>query len=439
MKEISDERVREAEQQVLGALLTGKDSVLLDVFDEIDPADLWRPADAEIADCIRRMSDRGEPVSPVTVGERLGAELRRVGGLSYLLELHGKAPITETAAYLAREIIRPASRLRQVTEVGHRLAALGESKLGEVDVDDVVGEAARLLDVASARQRLVQTTAEQDVWEAMGALETTTSTATPWRELTLTIGGWQPGCLYLVGARPAVGKSVVATNILLDVARRGMWAHLASVEMSKTEVYHRLLCDIASVNHELLVHRTLRKEHWSALGTAAKHIAGLPISVDENPSQRVADIRARCRALARRGTLGIVIVDYLQIMQGTERRGENRERIVAGISRSLKIMAKELHVPVVALSQLNRGPEQRADRMPQVSDLRESGGLEQDADGVLLLHRDEEEPGIMQMLVGKNRHGPAGKLLRLSWRGEFSRVEDYVAQPAVGSYYEEPA
>lgn len=435
----TDERARTAEQQVIGALLDGGQQTLLDVLEECSSADFYRPADVSIVECIERMHEQAEPISPVTVGERLGSELRRVGGLSYLLDLHGKAPvISSNAAYLARTIVRPASRLRTVCEVGHRLAALGENDLGTVDVDEVIDAGRGLLDAASAHLRRVETTAEQDVWEAMGALETDAAMPTPWGLLTTAIGGWMPGCLYVVGARPAVGKSVVGTNIVLDVARRGLQAHLASVEMSKTEVYHRLLCDVGSVDHSRLTHRTVSKDGWSALGVAAKHIASLPITVEDNPAQTVSDIRARARSLARKGRLGIIVVDYLQLMQ-SHRRGERREQEVAGFSRALKLLAKELQVPVVALSQLNRGPEGRHDKTPQMSDLRESGALEQDADGVILLHRDDEEPEIIQFIIAKNRHGPSGRHLKMTFRGEFSRVEDYIASPAIGSYYDESA
>jgi replicative DNA helicase len=433
-----DDRIRTAEQQVLGALLVGSERVILDVFEEVKPADFYRVTDGEIVECIHRMVDHNEPVSPVTVSERLGTELRRVGGMSYLLELHGKAPIpASNAAYLAREIVRPAAMLRIVRSVGHRLAALGEADVGSVDAPQILDAARGELD-AVVRDDVDESNVERDVWASMDSLEADGATPTPWRDLTLAIGGWMPGCLYIVGARPAIGKSVVGVDIGLDVARRGLTAHLANVEMSKNEIYHRLLCNVASVDHSHLVHRTLSKTDWASLGEAAKHIATLPLSVDDNPAQRVSDIRARCRTLARRGPLGIVVVDYLQLMQ-SGRRIERREQEVAGFSRSLKLLAKELHVPVVAISQLNRGPEQRADRQPQMSDFRESGALEQDADGVLLLHRDEDEPDIMKMLIGKSRHGPAGRLVRLSWRGQFSRVEDYNPSPPIGSYYDESA
>ena len=419
-----DEKTRDAERQMIGCCLTSTEA-LDDVLEVLDSGDLWNPHLATILEACTAVAEEGQPVEPLTVAEKLGPDsLKRVGGLSELITLTSLVVTTSSAGYYAAEIVKPAAILRRVQAAGHRLAALVAEGGEGVDPLAVVDQARAELDaVATGRATTADVRAE--VYEALEMLETPEAgTPTPWRDLTQAIGGWHPGNLYYVGARPQIGKSVVGVAAALDMARRGKHAHVASLEMSKAELYHRMLSSVGGVDNHQMLHRKLGQPEWSRLGTAAEHIAGLPLSVDDSGTQRIADIRAKARALARTGNLGMIVLDYMQLMS-SGKRVESRQQEVSEFSRALKLLAKEFQVPVVALSQLNRGSEHRVDKMPQLSDLRESGSLEQDADCVLLLHRDQDSPDLMQILVAKNRHGPNGVLLRLVFEGQYSRLTDF--------------
>lgn len=248
------------------------------------------------------------------------------------------------------------------------------------------------------------------------------------------MSGLKPGGLYIVGARPAVGKSTVAASFWLDCARRaGLTALLFSLEMTRTELYHRLLASVGEVDMGRLQHRTLRTDDYDRVSKAAAHIAGLPLVVDDRPDLSVAQIRARVRAVRRRRQVGVVIVDYLGLLRPPRDAPRNDRRVqVDMLSRGLKMLAKDLGVPVVVLAQLNRGPEGRASKAPVLSDLRESGAIEQDADVVMLLHRDPDDESMgtdLHVIVGKNRHGPQGRVT-LNFRGQWSRIDDLSEGPA---------
>lgn len=413
-----DEKTRDAERQVVGSCLTSVDA-LDDVLAVITSADLWDPRHQRILEACESVAKTAAPLEVLSVAEHLADDLGRAGGMAYLHELTAAVVTTSSAGYLAETIVRAAALERAVRAVGHRFVDMAPG----VDPLDLVNAARQELDVL-ASGRPTETSHESDVYAALEALEHDGGIPTPWRDLTEATGGWHPGTLTIVGARPGVGKSVIGVGAAMDMARRGRVAHLASLEMSKNELYYRMLANVGSVDSARIIHRKLNMPDHERLAAAASHIAKLPLSVDESPTQRVSDIRAQARTIARTRTLGLIVVDYLQLMKSGQ-RVESRQAEVAAFSRDLKLMAKELQVPVVALSQLNRGSEHRADRMPALSDLRESGAIEQDADAVILLHRDPDEPDWLQMLLAKNRHGPADQLIRLHWEGPFSRVSDH--------------
>lgn len=423
---------RDAERAVLGSALMSPEA-LDDASSVVRPGDFYEPRHERIFAAALALREASQVVEPITVADRLGEDLVRCGGMVYLLELAGGVAIAASAGHYA-EIVRRASLHRAVVTTGHRLAALP----GNGDMLDVVNAARAELDELVVDDS--GSSHSQDVYAAIEALEGDQPfVPTPWADLTRAIGGWRPGCLYYVGARPAVGKSVIGVQAALDVARRGQHAHIATLEMSKVELYHRMLSTVGSVDQERMQKRWLGAPEWERVAKAASHLEALPLSVDDRGTQRVSDIRAKCRAIARTAKLGIVVVDYLQLMRSSG-RVENRQQEVAEFSRSLKLMAKELEVPVVALSQLNRGSEHRLDRMPNMSDLRESGSLEQDADGVILLHRDpDNSPDEMQVLVAKHRHGPADLLVRLHWEGQYARATDRLGTAPVTSPTEAPA
>lgn len=426
---------REAEQAVLGGCLLSGDAID-DCAAVVSPTDFFDPLHEAAFQAMVALRSEGKPVDVITLAEQLGDMLVRRGGLPIVHGWVQAVPVAANAGYYARTV-RDAALHRAVVSTGHQLAALPRSE----EMLDVVNSARAMLDTLVTGDS--PTTHSDDLYAAMDVLEVSDPfLPTPWKDLTRAIGGWRPGCLYYIGARPAVGKSVLGVNAFLDVARRGKHAHLATLEMSRVEVYHRLLSTVASVDQERMQRRFLDSRDWGVLAKAASHIADLPMSVDDRSDQRVVDIRARCRAIARTQPLGLVVVDYLQLMQSTGRT-ENRQQEVAEFSRQLKLLARELDVPVIALSQLNRGSEARSDRMPGMSDLRESGALEQDGDVVCLLHRDMEKPDELLVLVAKNRHGPGDLVVRLQWEGAYARATDRLATPRIaphlpdGSYYDQ--
>ena len=407
----------DAERRVLGSMLIRPHSIT-DVAEILEPADFLQPRHETIAAAIITMHAAGEPVDAVTVADHLGGEVSRVGGAVYLHELVQAVATAANAGYYA-DIVRKAAVTRRVHAIGARIAAMPEAD----DPLEVVEAARAELETLAVREA-GESTPEDDLFQAIEDLESEPGTPTPWRDLTDVLAGWKRGGFYIVGARPGVGKSVIANAAVLDMARRGKRGVMFNLEMSKSEVYHRLLACVGSVDMGRIQHRKLNSADWQKVSQAQKHLAGLPLVVDDRATIRVAQIRSKVRTMQRHAEVGLVVVDYLQLMQAGG-RVESRQQEVSQMSRALKLMAKELQVPVVALSQLNRNAAAGVDRMPQMSDLRESGSLEQDADVVLLLHRDPlNAPDRLQMLVAKNRHGPSDRVVNLTWQGEFARAVD---------------
>ena len=367
-----------------------------------------------VFDMVCRLHMSGSPVSPVSVGDALAADkqLTRIGGIARLSELASLAAIPEAVAYHARRV-HDAAIVRGVAVVGARLTQLAEDASPDADVAlEVVNAARGELDglVIDDRSEVPHSVA---VMQSLDVLDEGPGTPTAWPSLTKLITGWRAGCMYLIGSRPATGKSVVVVQAALDVARRGQTAVIFSLEMSKVELYHRMLSGAAGVDMESIQKRTVTPHDRERLKAAARDISRLPLVVDDTAQTTVPQMMARVRAEQRRRPVGIVVVDYLGLA-GAERNHDRRVQ-VDQISRGLKVLAKELGVPVLAASQLNRGVEHRAAGEPILADLRESGGLEQDADAVVLLHRPRDSnTGEMiddlSMIVAKNRHGRTGRV-----------------------------
>ena len=414
----------DAERMVLGAMLLHPDAIG-DCAEILTGADFQSPHHELIFDAVMALAGRGEPADSLTVADELGADVKKLsGGAAYLFELTGLMPYAGNAGYYA-DIVHRAALLRRITTVGTRMVELGQAN-SDADALDVLDAARAELDGLAVRE-VGESSTEDDVYQAIADLDAPPGVPTPWHELNEIITGWRPGGFYIVGARPAVGKSVIANEALLNMARRGKRAVMFNLEMSKSEIYHRMLCNVGSVDMGRMQHRRLNQAEYGDVAKAAKHISGLPLTVDDRGAIKVAQIRAKVRNLQRREDVGLVVVDYLQLMTGT-RRSENRQQEVSEMSRALKLLAKELQVPVLALSQLKRPDGRAADHQPQMSDLRESGSLEQDADVIVLLHRDPDQPDSMDLLVAKNRHGPADRIVTLMWEGHYSRVSDYHTQ-----------
>lgn len=405
------------EKVVLGSMMLAP-VVIDEVVEILTGRDFHQPKHEQIFDAIAGLHADRKPVDALSVNSVVGT----VASLAYLHELTGAVSVAASAGYYA-ERVRDESILRRVANVGTSLQALGAKGADSADSAlDVVNAARAELDALVTGEDVA--TPESDLFAAIEDLEGDPGVPTPWRDLTEVLAGWKPGALYICGARPGVGKSVIANAALLDMARRGKRAAMFNLEMSKSEIYHRLLASVGNIDMGRIQHRNLNAADWERISKAKAHLLTLPMEVDDRGSIRVAQIRSKVRTLQRRGDLGLVIVDYLQLMRSGG-RVESRQQEVSEMSRALKLMAKELQVPVLALSQLNRGAAAGPERMPQMSDLRESGSLEQDADVVLLLHRDQErEPDTLLMLVAKNRHGPNDRVVRLAWEGRFARATD---------------
>lgn len=419
------EHVTEAERQVLGAILTSP-AALDDVAGLITGADFLDARHGAIFDAAHALASSGQPHDPAAVADKLGADRNRVGGVVALLDLTNRLVTASNAEHHARTV-REDSLRRRVRSVANELVAYADQQDGTSALDLLNVARTRLDEMAS--DDVAEVPNEVAVWQAIKALDAPRGLPTPWRDLTHALGGWRPGALYVIGARTSVGKSVVALNAVLDMARRGKRALLFSLEMSRDEVYHRMLSNVGRVDGMRIQRNELSRENREALNEAARQIEHLPIVVDDRANLSVAQIRARVKSEQRKGEVGLVIVDYLGKVRPPAGTPKNDRRVqVDAIAWGHKELAREMNVPVVAMSQLNRGIESRADKMPMLSDLRESGGQEQDADVVILLHRalteHQGDPSDLHMWVAKNRHGIQPSLT-LNFRGHYSAAEDY--------------
>jgi replicative DNA helicase len=411
-----------AEQCVLGGMMLSKDAIA-DVVEILKPGDFYKPAHATIFDKILDLYGRGEPADMITVAAALAdsGDIGRVGGAPYLHTLISSVPTAANAAYYAR-IVGERAVLRRLIEAGTRIVQLGYGSAagGGRDVDDIVDLAQQAVyDVTERRvsedfailSDLLQPTLDEI--EAVGSQGgVMTGVPTGFTDLDRLLNGLHAGQLIIVAGRPGLGKSTAAMDFARATSVRSNFASaIFSLEMSKVEIVMRLLSAEARVPLHVLRSGQLSDDDWTKLARRMGEISEAPLFVDDTPNMTLMEIRAKARRLKQRHDLKLIIVDYLQLMT-SPKRVESRQQEVAELSRGLKLLAKEVECPVVAVSQLNRGPEQRTDKRPQLSDLRESGSIEQDADVVILLHRDDyydkESPraGEADFIVAKHRNGP---------------------------------
>ncbi|MGQ0520501.1 MAG: replicative DNA helicase [Actinomycetota bacterium] len=421
-----------AEESLLGAMLLSKDAVVEAV--QICAADdFYKPAHGHVFDAITSLYARGEPGDPVTVADELrrAGLLDAVGGTPVLISLQANTPAIGNAPRYAR-IVEEHALLRRLIGVASEIAELG------YEIPEDVGAAidkAETLVFQLGQRRVADTMAPlRDLLEKsldhLEALyergESITGTPTGFTDLDERLAGLQPSNLIILGARPSMGKTSFALNIVAHAAMHARTPVLMfSLEMSNHEITQRLLCAEARVDATRMRNGRLVETDWPKISHAIGRLGEAPIFVDDNPNLTIMDIRAKARRLKSREGLGLVVVDYLQLMTGRT-NAENRQVEVSEISRGLKILARELEVPVIALSQLSRGLEARADKRPMLADLRESGSLEQDADVVMFLYRDEvynaESPdrGTAEVIVSKHRNGPTG-VLQLAFLSQYTR------------------
>ncbi|EIJ80173.1 replicative DNA helicase [Bacillus methanolicus PB1] len=411
----------EAEQAVLGAIFLEPSS--LTVASEIlIPEDFYRVSHQKIFNVMLKLHDQGKAVDLITVTEELAAAkiLEDTGGVSYLSELAGSVPTAANIEYYAR-IVEEKSLLRRLIRTATAIAQDGYTR--EDEVDTVLEEAEKsILEVAHRKNAgtfhnikdiLVRTYDKIEMLHnRKGEI---TGLETGFRELDKMTAGFQRNDLIIVAARPSVGKTAFALNIAQNVATKtGENIAIFSLEMGAEQLVMRMLCAEGNINSQRLRTGTLTDEDWGKLTMAMGSLSNTGIFIDDTPGIRISEIRSKCRRLKQDHGLGMVVIDYLQLIQGSGRPSENRQQEVSEISRSLKGLARELEVPVIALSQLSRGVEQRQDKRPMMSDIRESGSIEQDADIVAFLYRDDyynketENKDIIEIIIAKQRNGPVG-------------------------------
>jgi replicative DNA helicase len=432
----------EAEISVLGAMLIDGDAVAQAV-EEVDDSDFYREANRRIFRAMSRLYGRGEVIDVVTLSDELksSGELEAAGGMSYLAQLVDAVPTAANIEYHCK-ILSDKATLRRLIESATRIIQDAYSASGG-EVDETLDRAEqRIFQIAQSAQREGFVWIKEILWPAMERIdqlqqspESITGVPSGYPDLDEMTSGFQPSNLVVVAGRPSMGKTALALNFAQHAAiEEEIPVAVFSLEMSKDALVQRLLCAEGRVDSGRLRRGRLRDDEFSRLATAAGHLNTAPIWIDDTPAISVLELRAKARRLAAEVGLGMIIVDYLQLMSGP-RDVENRQQEISRISRGLKSVAKELAVPVVALSQLSRAPEQRTDHRPVLADLRESGAIEQDADLVLFVYREEvyQGPedaqgnsieGEAEIIVGKQRNGPTGQV-DLFFHKEHTLFESY--------------
>lgn len=424
----------EAEESVLGAVLLSADAANI-ALEKLHAEDFYRPTHQQIFEAVQALFDANEPIDAVTVSEALRREgvLDRMGGVASLTRLIDAVPTTSNVDYYAGIVEEHALR-RRLMRVGGAIGGIATEMTEPIS------------DVLDRAEQEVFQVAERRVGEGLAPIDPLlgpaieraeelqrlgteiTGLPTGFRDLDRKLAGLHPTNLIIIAARPGMGKSALALNIAQNVAQEGEPVAIFSLEMSREEIVSRMLCSTGRIDSQRLRTGRLSEADFTKLSNAASTLYKKPIYVDESPGLTITEIRAKARRLRRRPGLGLIIVDYLQLMHGSG--GENRQQEIAIISRSLKNLARELDVPIIALSQLNRSLESREDKRPRLGDLRESGALEQDADVVLFIYRDEtynpekvESKGVAEVVVAKHRQGAVGKVT-MTFLPEFTLFSD---------------
>ncbi len=425
----------EAEQSVLGSMLLSADAVM-EVSEILDPEDFYKEAHAIIYRAALQLFASGEPVDPVTLSEALRAQgnLERVGDRPYIMNLMSTVPTPANARYYA-EVVSKLAVYRRLIEAAGKVAAVGYR--APEDLVEALDEAEDIIfNVAQRRRRenikpmkeLMEATFEDLEQIAEGRKQTGIPTGlTDLDELTQ---GLQPSDLIVIAARPSMGKTSLALNIADHVAvEEGIPVAIFSLEMSAQEVARRMLCSRARVNSQKLKSSFQDDEIWERLSEAAGDLASASIFIDDSADIGIMELRSKLRRLKSQHDIGLVIIDYIQLMS-SDRRLENRVQEIAAISRGLKVIGRDFNIPVIAVSQLSREPEKH-NREPILSDLRESGAIEQDADLIIFIHRKEvydpdndEYKGRADVKVAKHRNGPIGPV-RLTFQAQYARFLNY--------------
>lgn len=429
----------ESEQSILGSIILDKDAIIT-VAEIINPSDFYKEAHKIIYESMLKLNSNNEPIDLITLIEELRKEsyLDNVGGISYLTSLSTIVPTTSNVKYYAN-IVKEKSVMRQLIKASNEIINLGYD--ASIDVQEILDKAEKnIFDISQEKASddiepisLVL----QDTFDMIERLCTdksdVTGITTGFTDLNKKINGLQRTDLIFLAARPAMGKTAFSLNLVQNAALKGdASVAVFSLEMSKEQLVQRMLSAQSNVELSKIKTGNLGESDWPRIIDAMAVLSEANIFIDDTPGIKISEIRSKCRRLKIEKGLDLILIDYLQLMEG-EGRNENRQQEISKISRSLKILAKELNCPVVALSQLSRSPELRKDHRPILSDLRESGSIEQDADIVMFLYRDEyyhddsEKKNIGEIIVAKNRHGETGSV-ELVWFGQVQKFADKVRE-----------
>jgi replicative DNA helicase len=438
----------DAEASILGGIILRNEA--LNNIETLSAEDFYDPRHREVFTAMKSLENKSKPIDPVTIEEELQrtGKLSAVGGLAFLSELVQIVPTADNIFHYA-EIVADHSVARRLIQVSSELAAKGFGEYGEIReyLDDAERQ---IFEVTQRRERggpqPIKTILHQVIKSFDGRVNAAggvTGVPSGFTDLDGMTAGMQPSDLVILAARPSMGKTALAMSIAQNAAiGHGYPCLVFSLEMSAMQLAERMLCSEARIDSSLLRRMQLQKQDLTNLTVAADNISKAPMLIDDTPAPTVGELRSRCRRwrankeLFAGKKLGLIVIDYLQLMRGqSQSKNGSREQEISEISRGLKALAKELACPIVALSQLNRTLEQRQDKRPILSDLRESGAIEQDADVIMFVYRDEyynkekcEKPGVAEVIIGKQRNGPIGTV-ELSFVGKYTRFENLSRRP----------
>lgn len=423
----------EAEQAIIGSMLTDRDAVI-SAIEILKEEDFYREDNKAIYTAILNLYNRAEPIDIITVKSELESmgKFEQVGGLEYLAELPEKVPTTANAMKYIK-IVEEKSTLRRLIKTANEIIELGYSPTEDVE-DIMEGAEKKIFNIMQEKNQKGYAPIKDVLVESFTKLEELynrkqhiTGVPSGFTELDYRTAGFHGSELILIAARPAMGKTAFALNIATNAAvKANVPVAVFSLEMSKEQLVNRILCSESMVDSNKVRTGKLEEDDWTKLAGAIGPLSEAEIFIDDTPGINITEIRAKCRKLKLEKNIGMVVIDYLQLIQGSNKRGGSREQEISEISRSLKILAKELNVPVIALSQLSRAAEQRPDHRPMLSDLRESGAIEQDADIVMFLYRDDyynqdsEKKDIAEIIIAKHRGGSTGTV-ELLWLGSYTK------------------
>ena len=424
----------EAEQAVIGSMLTDKDAVM-EAVEVLKPESFYREDNKLIFTAIVNLYNKSEPIDLVTVKDELFSmgSFEKVGGFEYLVTLPDKVPTTANVQKYIK-IVEEKWTLRNLIKTANEIIDLGYNPTEDVE-DIMAGAEKKIFDIIQKNSQKTYTPINEVLVESFTKLEELynrkskiTGVPTGFSDFDNMTAGLQGSDLILIAARPAMGKTAFALNIAAHAAiRENVPVALFSLEMSKDQLVNRILCMEAMVDSNKVRTGKLEEDDWNKLAGVVGPISDSGIYIDDTPGISIMEIRTKCRKLKMEKDIGLIVIDYIQLIQGSSnRKNGSREQEIAEISRTLKILAKELNVPVVALSQLSRAVEQRPDHRPMLSDLRESGSIEQDADIVIFLYRDDyynpdsEDKDIAEVIIAKHRAGSTGTV-ELLWLGNYTK------------------